>query len=90
MAPNEVVDSARKMLADDPGLAEAVRSAWNRVLNKIEARALAARPKPKSFEVHHETEIARLCFLTAVVEGRSLNSAEDAALQRVGLRPKAG
>ena len=85
MSTNEIIAKVREMCAAHPPLADATKAAWNRVCDKIEARALAKRPKPKSFEVHHETEAARLALLTAVAEGRAPESGEIEALERIGL-----
>jgi hypothetical protein len=60
--PNEAVAKVRDMIAAQPSLADAFKAAWGRVCDKIQARALAKRPKPRVFEVHHETEAARVAL----------------------------
>lgn len=85
MNPNEVVAKARKLIASKPDLEASMRGAWGRICDKIQDRALAKRPKPQSYEVRQELEAARLALLTAVVEGRTLEVAEDEALQRLDL-----
>lgn len=85
METNEIIAKARELCAAHPPLADAFKAAWSRVCDKIEARALAKRPKPRVFEVHHETEIARIALLTAIAEGRAPESGEVEALERVGL-----
>lgn len=85
MTPNEIVEAAKAKLAKHPPLAEATKAAWNRVCDKIQDRALTRRPKPKVFEVHHETEVARLALLAAIANGRGPESGEIEALERVGL-----
>lgn len=87
MEPNEVVAKVRDMIAAQPALADAFKAAWNRVCDKIEARALAARPKPRVFEIHHETEVARVALLTAIAEGRAIEVAEGESLAKIGLQP---
>lgn len=84
-ASNEVVTAVRELCAKRPTLHVEMQSGWGRICDKIEQRALAARPKPKVFEVHHETQTARLVFLTAIVAGRSVEMSEAEALEIVGL-----
>lgn len=85
MTPNEISDAAKLILAKSAKTADDAMLAWGRVCDKIEARALATRPKPRSFEVHHETQVARLAFLTALVAGGDLSTCETAALAAVAL-----
>lgn len=85
MEPNAAVAKVREMIAENPALAEDFKAAWNRVCDKIEARALAKRPKPRVFEVYHQTEVARIALLTAIAEGKSLEASEAVALTRVHL-----
>lgn len=85
MNPNDIRAAAARRLHADPALNTAVLAAWNRLLDDVEKRALAARPKPKVYEVHHETETARLAFLTKIAEGGSEAEAEAAGRARIGL-----
>lgn len=84
MQPNEIAAKARELCAAQPPLAASFKAAWSRVCDKIEARALTKRPKARVFEIHHETELARLALLTAIAEGRSPEAGEAEALARVG------
>lgn len=85
MKPNETVAVVQSMVAADPALGIAMNAAWNRICDKIEARALARRPKPKVFEVHHDLQVARLAFLEGVVAGCGVDAAEAESLAKVGL-----
>jgi hypothetical protein len=85
MKPNEVIGAARAKLGKDTPLNTAVMEAWDKVCDQIQARAVARRPKMKVFEVHHETQVAKLALLTAIVEGRTPSAAQEAALRSVGL-----
>lgn len=82
---DNTLDKARKMLAEQPALKATMETGWVRICDKIEARALATRPRPKVFEVRHETELARLTFLTEIVNGKTIDQAEVASLNSVGL-----
>lgn len=85
MQPNEAIAKVKGMIASKPALGAELTAAWNRVCDRIEERALAKRPKPKSFEVHHETEAARAALMTAIAEGRTVETAELESLNRIGL-----
>lgn len=85
MQPNEVTTKVREMIAKHPPLKSAMETGWNRICDRIEQRALSVRPKPKVFEVHHQTQRARLSFLTEVTLGRSPELAEIIALESVGI-----
>jgi len=76
---------ARAIVAQNPEIGVEMASGWNRVCDLIEKRALSCRPKPKSFEVRHECEVARKAFLTAIVEGRGVKIAEDESRLAVNL-----
>lgn len=85
MTPNETIEKVKAMCAKHPPLRDALQAAFDRVCAKIEARAIARRPKPKVFEVHHETQVARLALMEAVAAGRAPESGEVEALERIGL-----
>lgn len=85
MTPNQISDAAKLILSKSEKKADDATLAWGRVCDKIEARALTTRPKPRSFEVHHETQVARLAFLTALVAGANMSACETAALEAVAL-----
>lgn len=85
MKPNEIILKVREMCAADKQVEAAIKAGWNAICDKIEKRALAKRPKPKVFEVHHETEVAKLAYLTAIVEGKTNEVAQGAAEAAVGL-----
>ena len=84
MNSSELIDAARKMHAD-PKHGPAMMKGWRAVCDEIEKRALAKRPKMKSFEVHHCTEVARHAYLTACVNGRELPVCVEMALGATGL-----
>lgn len=83
LSPNEIAEKARTRISGNPPLEVALRAAWDRICTKIEERAASVRPKRKVFEVHHETQAARLALLTAIVEGRSPETGETEAPERV-------
>lgn len=60
-------------------------AAWNRVVDRIEKHALALRPKPKVFEVHHLNETARKALLQSFAAGNAVDAAETAALEAIKL-----
>lgn len=59
--------------------------AWTGVAAKIHFRAIERRPRPKSYEVHHESEVAKEAFFEAMMSGKSPADAAAAALARVSL-----
>lgn len=63
-----MVERARAMAARDPELGAALGRAWGEVAAEVEGRMLARRPRPKVFEVHHATEVARARFLEVFLE----------------------
>lgn len=69
----------------DKDLEKQCRAEWAVVCDAIHARATATRPKPLSFEVYHESEVARNVFLTTVYEGDTPRQAKEAALRRIKL-----
>ena len=71
------------MLAKNPALFAQAQIAWTVVVTRIEDRATTRRPKPPNFEVHHETEIARETFLTAIALGHTPAEATAEALKRI-------
>lgn len=83
--PNEIISAVRSKLASDPVLSKQVSAAWAALIDQVEARALKRRPKPRSFEVHHEAETARLAFFTAIVDGKTVPEAEAAAATSINL-----
>lgn len=85
MKPNEVVTKVRELCAASKEAETAIKAGWNVVCDKIEKRALAKRPKPKVFEVHHETEVARLAYLKAIAEGKTPDAAQVVGANAVGL-----
>ena len=74
-----------KLAKDGAEIEAALWSDWNKALDAIHASALAQRPKPKSFEVHHTTEVARATLLNAYLEGKPDRVA--LALNAVGIEP---
>lgn len=82
---NEVVAIVRDMTAKDPDLLASVTSAYNRICDKIEARAKAKRPLPLGFEVRHECAAARLSLLSAIADGEGVAKAEALAASSIGL-----
>lgn len=58
---------------------------WGIVIDWINDRAQAKSPKPKVFEVHHETEVAREEFLTALKNGDPVDAAVLKAANRIGI-----
>lgn len=85
MDANTATLIVRGKVAADPGLNAKLAASWNEVCDAIEKRALAARPKPKVFEVHHETQVARAAFLIDVAGDAELDAAKQTALAAVGL-----
>ena len=79
----DVIDKAIIILAADDDLMDRTTRAWSAVAQKIEERAGKARPAPKVYEVHHETQVARQAFLTAIVSGQTVEEATTAALDRI-------
>jgi hypothetical protein len=74
----------KEMAATSPAHMDAVRRGWDVVYNEIAARASAARPKPKSYEVYHETVVAQCTYITALTV-TSINTAQNEARFAVGL-----
>ena len=81
----DVATKAREMCAASPALKEEMQVSWNLICDRIEKRAIERKPKPKSFEVHHECEVARLAFLKAIVEGIAPEAARVLAANAVGI-----
>lgn len=74
---------AKARLAKNAELATAAQDAWQHIWRDIHAHAVARRPKPKSFEVHHETETVRAAFIAALAVGCSLQSSVTQARKRM-------
>ena len=84
---DKIAAKARKMCADPVRAAE-WRSAWNRVLERLQPIYEARRPVMKSFEVHHSNEKAREAMLRGLVEGKTIAACEELAFEAV-TRPSA-
>jgi hypothetical protein len=82
MTNNEAIDQLRQM-AEDPQTRVAMQAGWNAVMDQLEPFYLAMRPKPKSFEVHHMNEVARISFARAVIDGHSFAEAAALAVERI-------
>ena len=82
---NEVLARVKALIKERPALESELKTAWNGVIDAIESRALKARPKPKVFEVNHETEVARLVLFRSLLAGDRLDVCAVKALARVGL-----
>lgn len=85
MTNNEVTTKVREMCEANPEFQKTLWAAWGEVCDRIEKRALARRPKPKSFEVHHECEVARLALLKAVVGGATPEAARLQSAEAIGM-----
>jgi hypothetical protein len=79
---DKIAAKARKMCAD-PATAAEWRSAWNRVLARLEPIYTARRPVMKSFEVHHSNEKAREAMLRGLVAGKTTAECEQLAFESV-------
>jgi hypothetical protein len=79
-----LIESVKARFAKEPATEPALWEGWNRVCDRIHTHALAMRPKPKSFEVHHLTETARKAYLESFVSGTDIAVAESAALASIG------
>jgi hypothetical protein len=64
---------------------EEMQRGWNLICDAIHPWALAQRPLPRSFEVHHVTETARAQYLKDLVAGASVDAAVTSALARVNV-----
>lgn len=83
--PNAMLVRAAARLKGSKALSDAAQAAWDRICTAIEKRALAARPRPKVFEVHHETQVCRAAFLTVIADGGTIEQAETAGFERTQL-----
>lgn len=79
-----LIEQARE-LAKNPDDYTLMNGGWQQICDEIEKRALAARPRLKSFEVHHATETARKIFLAAYVEKKKLKDCIELAIAGCGL-----
>ena len=80
--PQAVIQQMRD-LAQKPSKKAEMQAAWNKVCDQLEPFYLAMRPKPKSFEVHHMNETARLEFARALIAGQSMDDCVAAAVSRI-------
>ena len=85
MTRHERDTAVNKMLDADPAMRKAVVGAWSIVSERIKGRALLRRPRPTSYEVHHEVETARNAYLNAVLTNKMPHDATTAALNSVSL-----
>lgn len=85
MTNNEAVDLVKAKIAANPALEGEIVAAWNSVLDDLEARATKQRPKPKVFEVHHETVTARAALFQALAADLSINESAANARKSIGL-----
>ena len=80
-----VLEQAKAKLAKSPEREKPLRAAWNRVCDVLHPHFSAMRPKPKVYEVHHATEVARAAFLAAFCDGKPDEACVAAALARLGI-----
>lgn len=81
----DVIPATKAKLAANQQDEALLWKGWNEICDAIEARALQARIKPKSFEIHHETETARYAYLLAYCNGKSIVVAKNEGLKSIKL-----
>lgn len=79
-----LIEAVKARFAKEPAIEPELWAGWNRICDRIHAHATAMRPKPKSFEVHHLSEVARKAYLESFVAGSDIPAAENAALAAIG------
>lgn len=68
-------------ITGNPILHKAALAGWERIKDRIDADALAKRPKPASYEVHHLAEMARLWFVCDIAENHPVHVAVERTLK---------
>lgn len=88
MADGRIRDRLDQMVRQDPGFAARVQKSWRDVEMDIHKRAIAARPKPKDFEVRLETEVGKDAFLIALDETGDPEAAAESTKLRLTSVPE--
>lgn len=81
MTPNEIAQAARDKVAKDGPEVEAVmKAAWMAVAAMIEKFWLASNSPDKHYHMSQANRRARLAFLKAYLDGKTLLECESAAI----------
>jgi hypothetical protein len=62
--------------------------AWGKIGVNIAERANAVDPAPKDFEVVHEMEVARQCFLINFVDTSDISKSAEMTIERLTCFPE--
>lgn len=79
---NKIMDKARE-LAQNPEKKKEMQAGWDKVCDILLPYYKAMKPLPRSFEVHHMNEHARYSFMSAYVNGYSMNECIERAIQKI-------
>lgn len=82
-AKDDIAKKAKSFMVSN-GLEEAAGSVWADLEDAIHLRA-CTRKGVKTFEIHHETEVARAAFLRTMSHGKTLAEAREAAAESIKL-----
>ena len=85
---SSLILAVKEKFAAAPDTEKELWAQWNAIVDVIHAHALAKRPLPRTFEVHHMNEVARKALLEAFVRGDAMDTLKYTALAAIGLETK--